>query len=215
MVHFIDVVTTNKTDFFREPRHFDFLRENCLGDWSARSGLRRPMLLWSAACSSGEEPYTLAMVVNDYAAIMPGFSFNILATDISTTVLEKAVKGIYSATAVEPVPKTMRYKYLLRSRDRQSCEVRVVPELRRVVEFRRLNFMDSDYGLAQKADVIFCRNALIYFDRENQERILTGLIRYLQPHGYLFVGHSETLHDMNLPLVPVAAAVYRRVSNAS
>ena len=215
MVRFIDVVTTNKTDFFREPGHFDFLAGTCLGEWSARSALQRPMLIWSAACSSGEEPYTLAMILSEYGAATPGFGFSILATDISTTVLEKAVRGIYTAATVEPVPMAMRRRYLMRSRDRSSTDVRIVPELRRLVEFRRLNFMDPDYGLARKADAIFCRNALIYFDRPTQEKILAKLTRCLEPHGYLFVGHSESLHDMDLPLVPVAPAVYRRLAHAS
>lgn len=215
IVQFIDVVTTNKTDFFREAGHFDFLRERCLQEFSARFGSQRPMLLWSAACSSGEEPYTLAMILSDYAANLPDFRFSILATDISTAVLEKAVRGIYPATVIEPVPIAMRHKYLMRSRDRQSCQVRVVPELRRTIEFRRLNLMDHDYGLEQKADVIFCRNVLIYFDRPTQERILAKLTRHLHPQGYLFVGHSETLHDMNLPLAPAGTAVYRRVSSGS
>jgi chemotaxis protein methyltransferase CheR len=212
MVHFIDVVTTNKTDFFREAGHFDFLREKCLGEWCAGSGLKRPVQVWSAACSSGEEPYTLAMVLADYAESVPGFDFNILATDVSTTVLKKGVEGIYPAVAIEPVPVAMRAKYLMRSRDRKSGLVRVVPELRRRVEFRRLNFLDSDYRIAQRADAIFCRNVLIYFDRSMQERILSRLAHYLQPQGYLFVGHSESLHDMNLPLVAAGQAVYRRVS---
>jgi chemotaxis protein methyltransferase CheR len=215
IVEFIDVVTTNKTDFFREPGHFDFLREHCLGEFCARLCLDRPMLVWSAACSSGEEPYTLAMILSDYAASAPGFRFRILATDISTTVLAKAVKGIYPAATIEPIPIGMRHKYLMRSRDREACQVRVSPELRHLVEFRRLNLMDADYGLAQKADVIFCLNVLIYFDRPTQERILAKLARHLHPLGYLFVGHSETLHDMGLPLIPAGPAVYRRVSSGS
>jgi chemotaxis protein methyltransferase CheR len=211
ILQFIDVVTTNKTDFFREPGHFEFLVNTCLGEWCARCGPRRPMLVWSAACSSGEEPYTLAMLMSDYRMATPGFNFQILATDISTAVLAKAVRGIYPAAAVEPVPLALRRRYLLRSRDRASDEVRVVAEMRRLIDFRRLNFMDSDYGLAQRADVIFCRNALIYFDRPTQEAILAKLTRCLQPHGYLFVGHSESLHDMNLPLRPAGPAVYRRL----
>ena len=214
MRQFIDVVTTNKTDFFREPGHFDFLRERCVGEFWARTSGKRPMAVWSAACSSGEEPYTLAMTLSDCAASVPGFSFSLLATDISTTVLNKAVKGIYPASTIEPVPIGMRHKYLMRSRDRQADQVRVVPELRRMVEFRRLNLMDADYGLAQKADVIFCRNVLIYFDRPTQERIVAKLTRCLHPHGYLFVGHSETLHDMNLPIAAAGPAVYRRPGNA-
>jgi chemotaxis protein methyltransferase CheR len=155
------------------------------------------------------------MILSDYAASAPGFRFRILATDISTTVLAKAVKGIYPAATIEPIPIGMRHKYLMRSRDREAGQVRVAPELRHMVEFRRLNLMDADYGLAPKADVIFCRNVLIYFDRPTQERILAKLARHLHPLGYLFVGHSETLHDMGLPLIPAGPAVYRRVSSGS
>jgi len=206
---FIDVVTTNKTDFFREAGHFDFLAQRALPEWTAR-GMDRPMLLWSAGCSTGEEPYTLAMVLSEYAEAHPGFRFRILATDISTAVLEKAEMSVYTIDSVGPVAPELRRKYLLRSRDRSSNHVRVAPELRRLVEFRRLNFMDADYGLEQKADAIFCRNVLIYFDRPTQERILRRLTDCLMPGGFLFVGHAETLHDMRLPLTPAGTALYRR-----
>lgn len=208
-IRFIDVVTTNKTDFFREAGHFDFLAQRALPEWTAR-GMDRPMLLWSAGCSTGEEPYTLAMVLSEYAEAHPGFRFRILATDISTAVLEKAEMSVYTIDSVGPVAPELRRKYLLRSRDRSSNHVRVAPELRRLVEFRRLNFMDADYGLEQKADAIFCRNVLIYFDRPTQERILRRLTDCLMPGGFLFVGHSETLHDMRLPLTPAGTALYRR-----
>ncbi|MGA8530708.1 MAG: protein-glutamate O-methyltransferase CheR, partial [Acidobacteriaceae bacterium] len=167
-------------------------------------------LVWSAGCSSGEEPYTLAMVMSEYAEAHAGFRFRILATDISTQVLEKAQLGIYTAESVEPVPPALRRKYLMRSRERDSNQVRVAPELRRLVEFRRLNFMDADYGLPEKADAIFCRNVLIYFDRATQETILRKLTGQLAQDGYLFVGHSETLHDMQLPLTAMGPALYRR-----
>ena len=210
LVPLIDVVTTNKTDFFREPGHFDFLVEKALPELTAfASG--RPLLIWSAGCSSGEEPYTLAMVLSDYAVTHPGFRFRILATDISTHVLEKAEMAVYSSDVVRPVPAALRRKYLMTSRAPGSTRVRVVPELRRLVEFRRLNFMDADYGIAEKADAIFCRNVIIYFDRQTQEQVLGKLARRLVPRGYLFVGHAETLHEMNLPLTPVAPALYRRV----
>jgi chemotaxis protein methyltransferase CheR len=208
-IRFIDVVTTNKTDFFREAGHFDFLAQRALPEWTAR-GMDRPMLLWSAGCSTGEEPYTLAMVLSEYAEAHPGFRFRILATDISTAVLEKAEMSVYTIDSVGPVAPELRRKYLLRSRDRSSNHVRIAPELRRLVEFRRLNFMDADYGLEQKADAIFCRNVLIYFDRPTQERILRRLTDCLMPGGFLFVGHSETLHDMRLPLTPAGTALYRR-----
>ena len=166
--------------------------------------------MWSAGCSTGEEPYTLAIVLSEYALTHPGFRFRILATDISTTVLAKAERGIYSEETVAPVPAALRRRYFMRSREPGSNKVRVVPELRRLVEFRRLNFMDTDYGVSGKADAIFCRNVIIYFDRPTQERILGRLCRHLVPQGYLFVGHAEALHDMHLPLTPVAPALYRR-----
>jgi chemotaxis protein methyltransferase CheR len=210
----IDVVTTNKTDFFREPMHFDFLTERVLPEFES-SATGRPFLVWSAGCSSGEEPYTLAMLLSEYAQARAGFRFRILATDISTVVLERAQVGVYTEEAVSPVPGSMKRRYFMRSRDAESRRLRIVPELRRLVQFRRLNFMEGDYGLAEKADAIFCRNVIIYFERPTQESILRRLTEYLVPGGYLFVGHAETLHNMNLPLAPVAPSLYQRVDHAA
>ena len=210
IVQLIDVVTTNKTDFFREADHFEFLVEKALPDVMSRNENGRQLLVWSAGCSTGEEPYTLAMVLSEFGLSRPGFRFRVLATDISTKVLAKANRGVFHQEAVRPVPAELRRKYFMRSRDPHSELLRVVPELRRLVEFRRLNFMDSDFGLAEKADVIFCRNVIIYFDRPTQERILQKLAAQLRSGGYVFVGHSESLHEMNLPLVPVAPALYRK-----
>jgi hypothetical protein len=126
-VRFIDVVTTNKTDFFREPKHFDYLTQRGLPDMAERAG-GQPVVIWSAGCSSGEEPYTLAMVLSEYAEAHPGFRFRILATDISTVVLAKAQLGIYTTDTVEPVPPLMQRKYLMRSRERDADRVRIVAE---------------------------------------------------------------------------------------
>jgi chemotaxis protein methyltransferase CheR len=210
LLHLIDVVTTNKTDFFREPRHFDFLTIRALPEFMSSNGTRRAMTIWSAGCSTGEEPYTLAMVMSEYALAHPGFCFRILATDVSTTVLETARLGIYSRQVVQPVPAALKVKYLMRGRDPANNRVRVVPELRRLIEFRRVNFMDADYGLTERVDAIFCRNVIIYFDRPTQQRILGKLTSYLMPGRYVFMGHAETLHELDLPLVQVAPALYRR-----
>jgi chemotaxis protein methyltransferase CheR len=183
IVPLIDVVTTNKTDFFREPRHFDFLVEKALPDLASLDRGGRPLLVWSAGCSTGEEPYTLAVVLSEYALAHPGFRFRILATDISTNVLAKAEMGVYSKDVVSPVSSVLQRKYFMRGRDSNSQRVRVVPELRRLIEFRRLNFMDTDYGVPEKADAIFCRNVIIYFDRPAQERILRKLSHHLVPRG--------------------------------
>jgi chemotaxis protein methyltransferase CheR len=215
LVPLIDVVTTNKTDFFREPKHFDFLVEKTLPEFAARENGGRPLLIWSAGCSTGEEPYTLAMVLSEYALSHPGFRFRLLATDISTHVLAKAELGIYTSDMVSPIPASMKRRYLMGSREPGVDKVRIVPELRRLIEFRRLNFMDADYGIEEKADAIFCRNVIIYFDRPTQQSVLRKLSKHLTPGGYMFVGHAETLHDMDLPLTPVAPALYRRTHDST
>lgn len=210
MVFFLDAVTTNKTDFFREPRHFEFLTKTALPQLGASVGHARPLLVWCAGCSTGEEAYTLAIVLSEYALAHPGFRFRILATDLCTEVLHKANLAIFKADCIDPVPVEFRRKYFVRSRERSDNLVRVIPELRDLVEFRRLNFMEPDYGLGELADVIFCRNVIIYFDRTTQEQVLQKLTRFLVPGGHLFLGHSETLHGLNVPLNPVAPALYRK-----
>jgi chemotaxis protein methyltransferase CheR len=212
LIHMIDVVTTNKTDFFREPKHFDYLVQtalphliNCYG-----ANIRRKYNVWSAGCSTGEEPYTLAMVLNEFAGKCHGFYFSILATDISTRVLERARLGIYREDMAQPVPAALKIKYFMKSRDRNRKIVRIVPELRSLVEFRRLNFMNSDFGMKEPVDILFCRNVIIYFDRPTQERLLNQFCRHLIPGGYLFMGHSETLNGMDVPLVSTGPMVYRK-----
>jgi chemotaxis protein methyltransferase CheR len=208
----VNAVTTNKTDFFREPAHFDYLVNTALPELmsSTGAGIRRPLGIWSAGCSTGEEPYTLAMVLNNYAERNEGFRFSILGTDISLKVLEKAALGIYDENKVQPVPLEMKKKYLLRSKDKQKKHVRIVPELRSQVHFRSLNFMEGDFGMREKMDIIFCRNVIIYFDRTTQEGLLNRLASHLLPNGYLFMGHSETLSGLRVPLSLAAPTVYRR-----
>ncbi len=210
LIHLIDAVTTNKTDFFREPAHFDFLTRKALPEFTSRYGTTRPFVVWSAGCSSGEEPYTLAIVLSEYASAHPGFRFKILATDICTTVLQKASLGIYNAEALAPIAHDLRKQYLMRSRERHIDQWRVVPELRQKIEFRRLNFMDAHYGLTEKVDAFFCRNVIIYFDRQTQQQILCKLTTNLIPGGYAFLGHSETLHGLDVPLTAIAPALYRK-----
>jgi chemotaxis protein methyltransferase CheR len=211
LVHLIDAVTTNKTDFFREAGHFDYLVSQALPELLSRNGAGRKSLAWSAGCSTGEEPYTIAMVLSEHANAHPGFRFSVLATDISTDVLAKAHLGVFKSGLVAPVPKDLRRKYFMRSRDPESDLVRVVPELRALIEFRRVNFMDADFGLSESPEIIFCRNVIIYFDRPTQIRLLQKLTRQLAPGGYFFAGHSESLQGMDLPLVPTAPSVYRKV----
>jgi chemotaxis protein methyltransferase CheR len=210
--HFFNAVTTNKTDFFREPFHFEFLRHTVLPRLVAGRGRFPLVRMWSAGCSSGEEPYTLAMVASEFARDGHPFRPLIIASDVSGAVLEKARLAVYREEQAAPVPPELRRRYLLRGRDRgpQRGMVRIVPALRAMVEFRRLNFMDPDYGLPEM-DVVFCRNVIIYFDRPTQAAVLARICRHLRPGGYLFVGHSETLAGFSLPIEQVRPTVYRRV----
>jgi chemotaxis protein methyltransferase CheR len=213
LVKLIDVVTTNKTDFFREPAHYDYLVKSALPFLveSFGSGTNQPLRVWSAGCSTGKEPYTLAMVLKEYQAWLPDFQFDILGTDICTDVLEKAVQGIYSAAKADPIPAALKKKYLLKSKDPDNRAVRITPDLRALVRYRRLNFMDDDFGFREPFDIIFCRNVIIYFDRPTQECLLTKLVNNLVVGRYIFLGHSETLLGLNLPLKQMAPSVYRRI----
>ena len=208
-INLIDAVTTNKTDFFREPDHFQFLLDQAIPELVARRE-RGPIKFWSAACSTGAEPYTLAMLLAEVAAANTGFKASIFASDICTEVLETAILGIYPEAMIAPVPMDMRKRYLLRARAGARDRVRIVPQLRAAIRFCRINLMEAPYAADSDMHVIFLRNILIYFDRPTQHRVLTQLCNHLRPGGFLFLGHSETLAGHDLPLRPVATTVFRR-----
>jgi len=209
LVSMIDVVTTNKTDFFREAAHFTYLTESVLPripEVEQQNCVR----VWSAGCSSGEEPYTLAMALSEYARNCQGFKYSILATDICTEVLKSAHRGIYEEEKIAPIPHDLKKRYLLRSKDKNKGVVRICPELRSAVTFRRLNFMDEIFDICNPLRIIFCRNVFIYFDRQTQESLVKKFCRHLLPGGYLFLGHSETLNGLDVPLVQVNSTIYRK-----
>ncbi|HEY6872315.1 MAG TPA: protein-glutamate O-methyltransferase [Geobacteraceae bacterium] len=208
----IDLVTTNKTDFFREPDHFAYLLREVLPAWVRRRerGRAGKFRVWSAGCATGEEPYTLAMVLHEFAATVAGFDFHILASDISTRALETARLAVYPEERAAPVPPHLKSKYFLRSRDRCASLVRVVPGLREKVCFRRLNLMADDFGLREEMDIIFCRNVIIYFDRPTQQRLLQRFCRHLTAGGHVFLGHSETLEGLDVRLKGVYPTIYRK-----
>jgi chemotaxis protein methyltransferase CheR len=209
LVHLINAVSTNKTDFFREPAHFDFLRDTALPELAA-SG-RRDVKLWSAAASIGAEAYTMAMVLEDFRTRHHGPDYSILATDISTEVLALAVLGQFAAAMVEPVPAEIRNRYVLQSRDPALGLVRIIPALRAKIAWARLNLMDDNYAAGHDMDVIFCRNVLIYFDKTSQANVLLRLCDHLRPGGYLILGHSETAAGVNLPVIPIFNTIFRKV----
>lgn len=212
MAHMVDLVTTNKTQFFREPGCFDYLLKTGLPDLVSMhgAGIKRELRVWSAGCSSGEEPYTLAMVLKKFIEKYPAFCFSILATDLSTRMLKVAIRAVYEQEKIGPVPAAKRKKYFMMSRDKDKRMVRVVPELRSLIKFKRLNLMDKVFSIGEPMDVIFCRNVIIYFDRKTQEKLLNRFCRHLAKDGCIVLGHSEILLDMDVPLVRVSSTVYRK-----
>lgn len=208
----IDLVSTNKTDFFRESDHFVYLTEKALPALENKGmvGPNKPFKIWSAGCSSGEEPYTMAMVLSEYAQKQRGFRFSILASDISTRVLQTAITAIYPESRIEPVPLELRKKYMMRSKNPGNPQIRFVPEIRKLITFERINFMELDTHPFTRFHVIFCRNVIIYFDRSTQEKLLNKFAERLEKGGYLFLGHSEALTGMQVPLQPVAPMVYQK-----
>jgi chemotaxis protein methyltransferase CheR len=201
----IDVVTTNKTEFFREAQHYQHLVQTALPSSSTRAG--QPLRFWSAACSSGEEPYTLAMVLHE--ALEGQVPFKILATDISSRMLQRAMEGWYSAERMRGVNAALRDKYFLRE-DREEKGYRAGPRLRETVQFCRFNLNDgAQYVFANGFNAILCRNVMIYFDRPTQEAVVGRLSRHLLPGGYLYTGSSESLIGIRHSLKPVGASVYQ------
>ena len=207
--YLIDAVTTNKTDFFREPKHFEYVERVVLPEMLAAG--HKKLRVWSSACSTGAEPYTMAMVLQEFASTNREVDYRILATDLSTDVLQAAQRGVYPRDMVAPVPKSIQQKYVMVARERGRTDVRISARLRSKVGFARLNLMDDSYPVGDPMHMIFCRNVLIYFDKVTQAKVLTRLCDCLMPGGYLFVGHSESVTGIPLPVKQVANTVFRKI----
>lgn len=209
IVNLINRVTTNKTDFFREKQHFDFLLHDLyprMIEQGMKTGVRR-LRIWSAGCSSGEEPYTLAMVTAEAFRGARGWDIKILATDLDTEILGKAVEGVYPTQSVSPVPREYLVKYF--SRSKESYEVN--PGLKSMVSFRRLNLTDGTFPMKNPFDIIFCRNVIIYFDSKTKEELLNKFHRHLKDGGYMFIGHSESLMHMKDKFRYLKHTIYQKV----
>ena len=209
LIGLIDALTTNHTSFFREIAHFEFLRQNILPELKRR----QQILIWSAASSTGEEPYSIAFSVLDALGMEALPRLQILATDISTRVLASAKKGMYAAERFREFPPQQLRQYLLRGEGKWREWYQVRKEIRAAVRFERLNLME-DFRQPVQYPVIFCRNVMIYFDRPTQERVVRQLSRYLEPGGYLLVGHAESLNGLKQPLQYVRPATYRKPGDA-
>jgi len=213
-VHMLDAISTNETSFFRERKHFDFLEREVLPIWrsEAAEGKRpRCVRVWSAGCSTGEEPYTLAMVLLAGLPPSSGWQIDILATDLSTRVLATARTGTWPVNKADGIPGEYRRAFMLRGVRAQEGTMKVGPELRAAVRFAQLNLHAESYPVPHNCDLIFCRNVLIYFDQAMRAKVTSRLIAHLQPGGYLFLGHAETLRaSATINLVTAMPTVYQR-----
>lgn len=207
----IDAITTNETRFFREPRQFEFLVQRLVPRWQADAehGLRsRRVRIWSAGCSSGEEPYTIAMLLARHLPPEDGWDVRLLATDISNRVLEKACQGIYPIARATELPKDLLHSFMLRGVADRQGEMKVKVEIQQMIDFRRLN-LDQESSLSEGPfDAIFCRNVLIYFDVASKRRVVANLYRHLMANGLLFVGHAENLTSISTRLQSVESTIY-------
>jgi len=209
IIFMIDAVSTNKTDFFRESMHFDYLMEAVLPK-HIQDNRYGNLKIWSSAASSGEEPYTIAMCMEEFNKRNKArIGYSILGTDISVTILKKAIEAVYTIDRIANIPLALKKEYFLRSKDKTNNSVRIVPKLRQHVSYKRLNLMDTSYTeIDNDYDVIFCRNVLIYFDAETQEKVVNKLCEKLKRGGYFFLGHSESLIGKNVPLTQVKPTIF-------
>ena len=201
----LDAIATNHTSFFREPQHFDFLRKTVVP-----ASAKAPLRIWSAACSSGEEPVTIAITLLEALDPTSHSRIRILASDLSTKALGLASAGVYKMERVAGIPLDVLRRHFERGLGAQAGQARVAAHVRRLIDYRQLNFLEAG-DLGERFDVIFCRNVMIYFDRDVQQRVVSLLERHLAPGGYLFISHSESLNGTTHGLRWVAPAIYQRV----
>lgn len=205
----IDVVTTHKTDFFREKEHFDFITTKVLPNL-VNAISNQKLKIFSAGCSTGEEPYTMAISLLE--AKNPGmeFSFDIAACDVSAESITTAKKGIYPLTKIETIPEDIKKRYFLKNKNPLKKLVKIMPNIQKHVHFFTLNLLEENYKITESFHIILCRNTLIYFNRDTQERVLSQLCKKLKPNGYLIIGHSESIIGMDLPLVQIKPTIFQK-----
>jgi chemotaxis protein methyltransferase CheR len=212
LTQLLDHVATNETHFFREPGHFDFVERSCCPRWVAEAdaGTRpRTIRVWSAACSTGEEPYSIAMLLLARLPQYAGWTVDVLATDISTRVLRRGQDATWPVEKRREIPMAYVRRFMLRGVGAQAGRMKGGPELRAAVRFGRLNLMDEQYAVGAPYDLIFCRNVLIYFDARTKAQVVGRLASHLAPDGHLFLGHAESVYGMQTPLETVGHTVYR------
>jgi len=214
LVRMLDCITTNETRFFREPQQFDFLEQQVIPNLKAEAAAgRRPkrIRVWSAASSTGEEAYSLAMTLISHFPKESGWTIEIFGSDISTRVLDKARAAVWLIERAREVPETYLKRYMLKGTGSQEGTMKAGPEIRSLVRFERLNLMDENYPVSGKFDFVFCRNVLIYFNAETKAKVVNNLLKHLEPSGLLFLGHAESMLGMADRLRRVGPTVYEEV----
>jgi chemotaxis protein methyltransferase CheR len=211
----LDRVSTNETHFFREPRQFEFLEQQILPDWKAEgsSGSRpRRIRVWSAGCSTGEEPYSLAMILLDHFPQGSGWEIEIIATDLSSRALKSARKAVWSIAKAREIPQSYLKRFMRKGTGSQQAYMKAGPEIQAIIRFQHLNLNEDHYTMTGPFDLIFCRNVLIYFDAESRARVVDRLVNYLAPAGFLLVGHAESLSGVSDRIRHVRPTIYIQVA---
>ncbi len=206
---FTNALTTNLTAFFREPYHFEYLRESVLPEVMQRNADSRRLRIWSAGCSTGEEPYSIAMALLETIPHIENWNVRILATDLDTSVIDAAVRGIYRQEKVAALSKARLKSWFEKGRGSRSGLVRVTPKVRKLVTFRQLNLM-QEWPMQGPFDIIFCRNVVIYFDKQIQQRLFERYADIMAPAGHLFIGHSESLYNVTDRFKLIGRTIYRK-----
>ncbi len=212
LLHCVNAITTNVTAFFREDHHFQYLHNTLLPELTSKSGsaAKRSLRIWSAGCSTGQEPYSIAMSLCEYSAGLSDWDIRIMATDLDSKVLEQARSGVYRMDHLENVSPARKKRFFLRGKGRNEGFARIVPEVQQMVTFERLNLIEP-WAFEQNFDMIFCRNVMIYFDNDTRKRLLMAFAASLVSGGHLFVGHSESLSGIRNVFSPEGTTIHRKM----
>lgn len=207
-VHLINAITTNLTFFFRENHHFEYLAQEVIPYLLEANAQHKKIRLWSAGCSTGEEPYSLAIILKE--TVPAGWDARVLATDLDTNVVETGQTGVYKIDRLKGVSQERKKRWFLKGSGRHEGMVRVKPELQEIIDFGQINLM-HDWPIKEQIDVIFCRNVVIYFDKPTQAKLFQRYADLLPNHGYLFVGHSESLYKVSDRFKLLGQTIYRKI----
>lgn len=214
LTELVNRITTNKTDFYRENHHFEFLRDTYLPmmeEESKKTGIKK-LRIWCSAASTGEEPYSIAITLQEYFSGKPGWNLRILATDIDTNVINTAKEGIYKEERLAPVPDRIKNKYFTKLTINNQNHFQAKPSLKSIIDYKKLNLLETPYSIGEKVDLIFCRNVIIYFDKPTQKNIFENFEKVLKPFGFLIIGHSETMFGISDKFKFLGHTIYQKKS---